>query len=50
MKEGQPDQALDLLEEMLKVPYLLAPGWLTIGRLHETSYKNGVGIRNSSGW
>ena len=27
---GQPDQALDLLEELLKVPYLLSPGRLKI--------------------
>jgi serine/threonine-protein kinase len=27
---GQPDQALDLLEPLLKVPYYLSPGWLKI--------------------
>lgn len=27
---GQPDRALDLLEELLGVPYYLSPGWLRI--------------------
>jgi serine/threonine-protein kinase len=27
---GQPDETLTLLEELLKVPYLLSPGWLRI--------------------
>jgi serine/threonine-protein kinase len=30
VRVGQPDQALDLLEELLRVPYLLSPGWLKI--------------------
>ena len=27
---GQPEQALDQLEPLLRVPYLLSPGWLRI--------------------
>jgi TolB-like protein/tetratricopeptide (TPR) repeat protein len=27
---GEQDQALDLLEELLRVPYLLSPGWLKV--------------------
>jgi serine/threonine-protein kinase len=27
---GEPDKALDLLEPLLKVPYMLSPGWLRI--------------------
>jgi eukaryotic-like serine/threonine-protein kinase len=27
---GKPDQAVDLLERLLKIPYLLSPGWLRI--------------------
>jgi tetratricopeptide (TPR) repeat protein len=30
VKVGQPNQALTVLEELLKVPYLLSPGWLKI--------------------
>ncbi|HEY7637658.1 MAG TPA: protein kinase [Gemmatimonadales bacterium] len=27
---GEPDQALDLLESLLRIPYFLSPGWLRI--------------------
>ncbi len=27
---GEPEQALDLLEPLLKMPYYLSPGWLRI--------------------
>ncbi|MEP6993335.1 MAG: protein kinase [Acidobacteriota bacterium] len=27
---GEPEKALDLLEPLLKIPYLLSPGWLAI--------------------
>jgi hypothetical protein len=27
---GEPDKALDLIEELLKIPYYLSPGWLRI--------------------
>ena len=27
---GEPEKAIDLLEQLLKVPYFLAPGWLKI--------------------
>jgi thioredoxin-like negative regulator of GroEL len=27
---GEPDQALDQLEPLLKIPYYLSPGWLRI--------------------
>jgi eukaryotic-like serine/threonine-protein kinase len=27
---GKPDQAIDRLEQLLKIPYLLSPGWLRI--------------------
>ena len=27
---GEPEQALDLLEPLLKIPYYLSPGWLRI--------------------
>jgi eukaryotic-like serine/threonine-protein kinase len=27
---GKPDQAIDQLEQLLKIPYLLSPGWLRI--------------------
>ena len=27
---GEPDKALDLLEPLLKIPYLLSPGWLRV--------------------
>ena len=27
---GEPEQALDAIEPLLKVPYLLSPGWLTV--------------------
>ena len=27
---GEPEQALDQLEPLLKIPYLLSPGWLRI--------------------
>ena len=27
---GEPDKAIDILESLLKIPYLLSPGWLRI--------------------
>jgi hypothetical protein len=27
---GEPEKALDQLEPLLKIPYLLSPGWLRI--------------------
>ena len=27
---GEPEQALDRLEPLLKIPYYLSPGWLKI--------------------
>jgi hypothetical protein len=27
---GEPDKALDALEPLLKIPWLLSPGWLRI--------------------
>jgi hypothetical protein len=27
---GEPEQALDQLEQLLEVPYFLSPGWLRI--------------------
>jgi hypothetical protein len=27
---GEPEQALDQLESLLKIPYYLSPGWLKI--------------------
>ena len=27
---GEPEQALDQLEPLLKIPYVLSPGWLKI--------------------
>jgi tetratricopeptide (TPR) repeat protein len=29
-RAGEPEKALDLLEGLLEVPYLLSPGWLRI--------------------
>lgn len=30
LRVGQPEKALDLLEELLRIPYYLSPGWLRI--------------------
>ena len=30
MLVGEPEQALDQLEPLLKIPYYLSPGWLRI--------------------
>jgi hypothetical protein len=30
MMVGEPEQALDHLEHLLRVPYYLSPGWLRI--------------------
>jgi eukaryotic-like serine/threonine-protein kinase len=30
LQVGEPDKALDLLEPLLKIPYMLSPGWLKI--------------------
>ena len=27
---GEPDKAMDRLEPLLKIPYLLSPGWLRV--------------------
>jgi TolB-like protein/Flp pilus assembly protein TadD len=30
LRVGQPEKALDILEELLRIPYYLSPGWLRI--------------------
>jgi TolB-like protein/tetratricopeptide (TPR) repeat protein len=30
LRAGQPERALDILEELLRIPYYLSPGWLRI--------------------
>ena len=37
---GEPEKALDRLEPLLKVPYLLSPGWLRIDPNFDPLRKN----------
>jgi serine/threonine-protein kinase len=37
---GKPDEALDLLEPLLKIPYYLSPGWLRIDPTFDPLRKN----------
>jgi len=37
---GEPDKALDKLEPLLKIPYLLSPGWLKIDPNFDPLRKN----------
>ena len=37
---GEPEKALDNLEPLLKIPYLLSPGWLRIDPNFEPLRKN----------
>jgi len=30
MMVGEPDRAIGILEELLRIPYFLSPGWLKI--------------------
>ena len=37
---GEPEQALDQLEVLLKIPYILSPGWLRIDPAFDPLRKN----------
>ncbi|MEO7477471.1 MAG: hypothetical protein ABIY46_19315, partial [Gemmatimonadales bacterium] len=37
---GEPDKALDALEPLLKIPYLLSPGWLKVDPTFDPLRKN----------
>ncbi|MEO7477472.1 MAG: protein kinase [Gemmatimonadales bacterium] len=37
---GEPDKALDALEPLLKIPYLLSPGWLRVDPTFDPLRKN----------
>jgi hypothetical protein len=37
---GEPEQALDQLEALLKIPYYLSPGWLRIDPTFDPLRKN----------
>jgi hypothetical protein len=40
MVAGEPDKALERLEPLLKIPYILSPGWLKIDPTFDTLRKN----------
>ena len=40
MLVGEPDQALDQIEVLLKVPYYLSPGWLRVDPAFDPLRKN----------
>ena len=40
MLVGEPEKALDQLEPLLKIPYLLSPGWLKIDPNFDSLRKN----------
>jgi hypothetical protein len=37
---GEPEQALDQLEPLLRVPFYLSPGWLRLDPIFEPLRKN----------
>ena len=37
---GEPDKALDRLEPLLRIPYILSPGWLRIDPNFDPLRKN----------
>lgn len=40
LKSGEPDKAIDLLEQITRIPYILSPGWLKIDPNFDSIRKN----------